>query len=406
VIVSNSVQGPPAPRRGIVTALVVVASVFAFLGIFASWIDQQVFDTDEWTDRSSELLADDEIRGALSVYLVDQLYQNVDVATELESLLPPRAQPLAGPAAGALRELAPRAANRALETQAVEKAWAEANRRAHERFLDVIEDRGDVVSTAGGRVTLDLGQLIENLSNRLGLGQRLTAKIPPDAGQLEIIKSDELGFAQDVAKLINGLAFVILPVWLAILALAIYMSPGRRRETVRAGAWGFIIAGVAVLIARDLAGDSVVGALTANPVNEPAVHNVWSIGTSLLTEIAQSVIVVGILILIWTWLAGRTRYAVALRGAAAPYMRERPVLVYGFVVGLYLLLVIWEPARAFNRAGPLIIIAALMLIGTEALRRQTAREFPDVAMPEGGILEAIRGLRPGHRAGSEHAGRP
>jgi hypothetical protein len=150
---------------------------------------------------------------------------------------------------------------------------------------------------------------------------------------------------------------------------------------------------VAVLVARDLAGDSVVGALTANPVNEPAVHNVWSIGTSLLTEIAQSVITVGILILIWTWLAGRTRYAVALRRAAAPYMRERPVAVYGFVVALYLLLVIWEPARAFNRAGPLIIIAALMLIGTEALRRQTAREFPDAVMPEGGIREAIAQVR-------------
>jgi hypothetical protein len=377
-----------------VTALVVVASVFAFLGIFASWIDQQVFDTDEWTNTSTKLLEDDEIRGAVSVYLVDELYKSVDVAAELESLLPPQAQALAAPAAGALRELAPRAANELLASPPAQDVWEEANRRAHTRLLDVLEDRGEAVSTAGGDVTLDLGLLVQNLSDRLGTSGKLAAKIPPGTAQLEIMKSDELGFAQDVTKLINGLAFVILPVWLAILALAIYMSPGRRRETVRAGAWGFIIAGVAVLIARDLAGDSVVGALTANAANEPAVHNVWSIGTSLLTEIAQSVIVVGVLILIGIWLAGRTRYAVQFRRAAAPYMRERPALVYGVVVAIYLLLVIWEPVRAFNRAMPLIIIAALMLIGTEALRRQTAREFPDAPMPEGGILESIRGPRP------------
>jgi hypothetical protein len=36
-----------------VTTLVVIASVFAFLGIFGSWVDQQVFDTNEWTVRSS-----------------------------------------------------------------------------------------------------------------------------------------------------------------------------------------------------------------------------------------------------------------------------------------------------------------------------------------------------------------
>jgi len=119
------------------------------------------------------------------------------------------------------------------------------------------------------------------------------------------------------------------------------------------------------------------------------------------------VIVVGVLILIGTWLAGRTRYAVALRRAAAPYVRERPALAYGFTVALFLLLVIWEPARAFGRPGPLIIIAALMLIGTEAFRRQTREEFPNAAMPEGGIREAIGGLRSRPtRAGHDEPGQP
>jgi hypothetical protein len=389
--------GPPAPRRGIVTTLVVIASVIAFFGTFSAWVNQQVFDTEEWTDTSTKLLEDKEIRSAVATYLVDELYANVDVAAELRSTLPPETRTLAGPAAGLLREFAERAANRALESPRVQAAWSNANTAAHKRFLDVIEDRGDAVSTTGGVVTLDLGTLIENLSQRLGIGAKLAGKIPPDAGQLEIMRSDQLDFAQTVARVIRHLAIVFPLLFLALSALAIYLSTGRRRETLRALAFGFILAGVVVLIAQGFAGDAVVGALAKTDSVEPAVHNVWSIGTSLLTEIAQSVITVGVLILIGVWFAGRTRPAVALRQAAAPYMRERPGLTYGFVVALFLLLVIWAPARAFTRAGPLLVIAALMLIGTEALRRQARREFPDAAMPEGGISEAIAGLRKGAR---------
>jgi hypothetical protein len=105
------------------------------------------------------------------------------------------------------------------------------------------------------------------------------------------------------------------------------------------------------------------------------------------------VITVGIMILIGSWLAGRTRPAVAFRRAMAPYMRERPDLTYGFVALIFAILVLWAPARAFTRPGPLIVIAILMLIGTEALRRLTAREFPDAPMPEGGIGESIGGIR-------------
>ena len=43
------------------------------------------------------------MRGQLAMYLIDQLYANVDVQAELADTLPPRLQPLAGPAAGACR---------------------------------------------------------------------------------------------------------------------------------------------------------------------------------------------------------------------------------------------------------------------------------------------------------------
>jgi hypothetical protein len=48
------------------------------------------------------------------------------------------------------------------------------------------------------------------------------------------------------------------------------------------------------------------------------------------------------------------------------------------VVGLvFLILVLWAPVVAFHKPVGLILLAALMVLGTEMLRRQTALEFPE-----------------------------
>ncbi len=380
------------PRRRIVTVIVVVASLFAFLFIFANWAKEQALDTNEWTDTSSQLLEDEQIRNTISVYLVDQLYSNVDVAAELRNSLPPEAQRLAGPLSGGLREFAERAANRALESPRVQQAWMNANRRAHERFLQIVHDDGEFVSTAGGQVTLDLHPLVEDLANEIGLG-KLAAKLPPDAGQLEIMQSDQLEAAQTGANILEDLPIVLLALWLALWALAMYLAVGRRREAIKAIGLGLIIAGLAAVVLRVLAGDAVVDALANTAAVNDAADDTWSIATSLLVEITQSVIGVGVLLLIGAWLAGPTRPAIAFRRAAAPYMRERPGLTFGVVAAIFLLLVIVAPIRAFTQPVPLLLLAALTLIGTVALRRVTEREFPDAPMPEGGILESIRGMR-------------
>src|SRR5688572_3307271 len=95
---------PRHRRRGWARALVVLASILAFAAILAVWANRQLLNTDNWTDTSTELLENRVIRDQVALYLVDQLYANVDVSAELEAGLPERLQPLAGPAAGALRE--------------------------------------------------------------------------------------------------------------------------------------------------------------------------------------------------------------------------------------------------------------------------------------------------------------
>src|SRR3954464_2236632 len=99
-------------RRRTVRALVILGSLLAFLSVFAIWIERQALNTDDWVSTSGKLLHDQKIREAVGNYLVDQLYENVDVKKELEDILPGEASELAGPAAGGLRQVAGQGAKR------------------------------------------------------------------------------------------------------------------------------------------------------------------------------------------------------------------------------------------------------------------------------------------------------
>ena len=62
--------------------------------------------------------------------------------------------------------------------------------------------------------------------------------------------------------------------------------------------------------------------------------------------------------------------------------------MYAVVALIFLILVAWGPTRAFRVPVFILLTAALFALGTEALRRQTLREFPDAHLAEG---DGLRG---------------
>lgn len=373
----------PAPirHRRLPFALIGIASLMAFLAIFALWANRLLLNTDNWTDTSSELLENDAIRGQLSIFLVDQLYENVDIQGPIEQALPPRAQPLAGPAAGALKDVAVRGTNELLDRPRPQELWEQANRRAHTRLMNVVEGGGDVVSTEGGNVTLDLKELLGQTADRIGVGARAEARIPPDAAEITIMKSDNLKLAQDLVRLLKASAVVLVLLLLGLLALAIHLASGWRRRALRAAGFGLLLAGAAALVARGLAGDAVVGALASTESVRPAAEAAWSISTSLLVEAASATLLYGLVAVGAAWLAGPTSWATSIRRTLAPYLRE-PRIAWTALAVIVLIVLAWGPTPALRRPVPALVLVGLLGLGVEALRRQTAREFPDASREE------------------------
>jgi hypothetical protein len=358
----------------VVAALLVVATLLTVIGIFSVWINRQALNTDNWVNTSEKLLQNEKIQGQLAIYMSDQLFANVNVEEELQKALPPKLKPLAAPAAGALEQLAPQAAEKALERPKVQELWATANRAAHEALLKVIDGGGPAVSTGGGEVTLNLGTLLEQIGEKLGVGGKIAERVPPEAGQITVLKSNQLSSAQSVAKLIRRLPIVLALLMILLYGLAIYLAGPRRREALRSVGICFLIAGVVTLILRGFVGNEVVNALAKTESVKPAAEAVWSIGTSLLVTVATSVIAFGILLVIAAWLVGPTRLAVRFRRESAPYVEEHRGGAY-LVAGLvFLALIAFAPIHAFSTALGIVFFAVLFALGTEFLCRQILRE--------------------------------
>ncbi len=367
---------PGRGRRVTATVLVVVASLLAFLAVFAIWANRQLLNTDNWTTTSSRLLENPGIRTQVADYLVDQLYANVDVNAQIRAALPDRLKPLAGPAAGGLRNLAQQATNELLQRPRAQVAWENANRQAHLLLLQALKGGGPALSTTNGRVVLDLHGLLAQTQQRVGVGGRLADKLAPGAVQIEILRSDQLRGAQDGFRILKSLPIVLVVLSLALFAVALWIAPGWRRRAVRAYGIGFVVAGAGALAAASLIGSEVVHSLARTQAQEPAIRDTWTIATSLLRQAASAAIFYGAVMVVGAWLAGPMSWAVATRRALAPYLRD-PAIAYGaLAVVLAVVILWWAPTPAMHNPVTALVLAALSAIGLEALRRQSAREFP------------------------------
>jgi hypothetical protein len=360
-----------------VRTLLGLATVLGVVAIFAVWANRQLLDTGYWTNTSSALLESPPIREALAGYLTDQLYAHVNVAGELRGELPEELKPLASPAAGALRNLVERGITFALERPRIQALWRTANEIAHGQFVRLIENRNSVIRTpGGGTVVIDLRPVLGEVAQRVGAPTSVVERIPANVAELRVIRSNNLKTLQNAVNLLRGLALVLPLLVYLMYALAVYLARGRRRETLMEVGVAFIVAGMITFIARSLAGHAIVNSLAATASIKPAAQAAWSIGTSVLVDIAWATIYIGIALILAGLLAGPTRAAKSIRHALAPYLNGRPDIAYGVVVFLLLLLFIWGPIAATRTLLGMAIITVLVLFGAHVLRRQTLKEFP------------------------------
>lgn len=375
-------------RRAVVLGLVIAATVVAMASVLAVWVHRQVLDTDTYVRTSSGLLDDPAVRTAVGNYAVDELYRQVDVAAQLEDVLPNDADRFSDLAAAALRQGAYQAVQQALQTSVLAGLWERANRQAHEQFVNVVEGGAGGVSTEGGVVRLNLRPILEEATVRIGLGESLAARVPADAGSIEVIRSDQLGTVQESLRLLDRVATFLPFVALGLYALAFWLARDRRREAVRNIGVGLVVGAGLLLLLVSAAGGVVLDRIVTELDARNAAAAAWGIITSPLHGALWMLIVLGTGVALGAVLAGPGRRSTALRRSLAPYLQRRG---YAIGVGTTVVLILFLAGAidSFWRVVWLVVFLALGGFGTEALRGQTLREFPDARTPAlGGWLRA------------------
>ncbi len=370
-------------RRGVlVWSLLVLATIVTFVSAFTVWADRQLLDDEAWADSSAELLANDDVRGAIAQKLSDGLFERVDVEAQLRERLPPQAKGAAGALAATLQNtVGPEAADKLLQRPRVQTLWQNLNKRAHAGVVKVLEGedigKNGNISTANGAVTLDLRPAITKLATRLGVEDKLKANADPNAGQLVIMKSSQLEAAQTAVKILKALTSLLVIAVFALYALAIYLAQGRRRLLLGATGASLVFVGLVVGFLRGFLGGVIVDSLVKTEANKHPVSVIWAVETNVLQDIGILLVVYGAIVLLATVLAGPNRPAVALRRWLAPSFRHHPIVVWATALAVFLMLLAWGPTAGNRRLLGVAILAATSAIAIEALRRKTLREFPE-----------------------------
>jgi len=358
--------------------LLTVTTVLLVVAIVSIWANRQLLNADNWSSTSTSLLQNSAIRTATANYLVDQLYANVDVASKLDDALPPRLAPLAAPIAGALRNAAVQGTELALSRPVVQNAWRTVNRAAALQLIAVVNGGTRHVTVNDGEVSLNLSTILNDVASRLGISADLGSKLPPSAASLVILQANQIKLVQDIGQGLSGLAialYILVPL-LYVVTLLVAPAGRRRRTLVSIGISG-VVAGLVVILFRSLIVTNVPNSLVKDASVKPAANAVVSIATTMLTQIAGAVILVGVILVVCAWFAGPSRFAVPARRWLAPYVRAHPIAMYGVVAVILLLIFIWQPIPATGKPVGMLVFAVLAAVGTEILRRQMDREFPD-----------------------------
>jgi Short C-terminal domain len=375
-------------KIGVAALLVLGTLLWTGFGL-GLWAKRQALETENWANTSEALLENEPIRTALGLFIVDRLFESAEVESQIEEVLPPRLDPLAGPAAAGLKEVARRNAPRLLGNAVALEAWRRANEAAHSELLALVNGR-----LADGEVSLDLESLFQQIAESTGLPPDVVDRLPPEVASLQVADGDQLEAARDALDLFETLVWVLLVLAVAAFAGAVALSPARQRTLVAVGGC-LMFAAVALVAIRRLAGNAIVDALADAPNAQAAADDAWDIATGLMVDAAQGSFLFGLFLVTGAWLTGAGRRATLARRASAYALRERPGLVRTGLGAGIVLLVAWGPVPWTENIWTILIFTVAAFAWLESVRRRTLEEFPDQPWRRGRgrELERLAALR-------------
>jgi len=260
--------------RRFTAAVVIALTAWALVAsVVAVWAATTVLNTGRWVETVAPLPQNPQVAAAVADYTTNQVFQAIDVEQRLRTVLPPQAAFVAGPVASQVRDAVRKTVTNVLQSDRFQTIWVELNRRAHQRALAIINGTSDVVVARENRVEIDLlpliNQVLRELSTQLptlfgkqlslpdlssgAIPDNLRARVqdalgvtlPENFAQFTVYDSGQLKAVQDAVTTAKRYLVLAVVATFVLLALALIISPWRRRTLLQLGLW-LVIAAVTV----------------------------------------------------------------------------------------------------------------------------------------------------------------
>ncbi len=378
-------------RSFLAVLLIVSGCVLAPLAGLSVWVDNQVSDSDRFVRTMSPLVDDPDIQNGLTDRLTATVFEYVDVqgiadeavdaladqglpplvVQRLSTLTPTLTSAVTGFVRDRISEL--------VSSEAFADTWDRAIRVAHGQMVTLLSGDSDSIVVRDGTVFLQLGPFVELVKERLSDAGLTAVEVVPDVDpSVELVQADTLVRAQSAYSALDAVSDTAPWVILLLLAVGIYLARNRFRALVGAGvglALSMLVLGVGLLVARSL----LVGAVPAAAA--PAAGSGFDIVVTYLRLGLRALLVLGLVLALAGFLAGRSESAVgirhtvadrlhALRGGAAstdPVSRFARAHLRGLRIGAVVVAVLFFVFLDQPTGRTIVVLAGLLLLALAVL---------------------------------------
>jgi hypothetical protein len=289
----------PSRRRSVLVAILgILACVAVTLSATTLWVHQVALNTDRYVGVVSRVAADPEVVAEVSAGLAERVVDRFEIPQLVKPLLQNWIQ----------EQIAT-----FMATDAFLDGWAAANRAAHTALVRIL--RSDAV-LPDEPVTISLGQLlvigVERLQEvglipedlelpdpsdsaaaetiRALLVDRLNVDLPPDFGQITIVRPARLEAARQFVRIFDFVAMASVILAVGLLAVTIWLARDRLRAVILLGT------GVAIALLVAIGATAAIGGFVASELAEAGARGTMgALLDAMLGNLATALAVVLVL---------------------------------------------------------------------------------------------------------------
>jgi hypothetical protein len=302
--------------------IAVIAGIMVVGSVVSRFARAELLNTDHYVATVAPLATDPVVQAAVTQRVTDEVMVRLPIAeltTKLADSLglrnPQSVSELTAPTVTAWLTGQVRAVvNEVVTSESFPVVWQQVNRSAHQAVRSLLTgEAGRYASTDGTSVVVNLGPVLDAAKQALvAHGFSMASRIPQVSIPYKVADIQELPKIQKYVRLLNTTATWLPLVAVALLGLAAWIAPNRRRGLFM----GLLISAfllTAVLIANQVWRGGLPNRATLKGFNGAVALNVYDTVIRFLITALATVLVACLLGMVWLWLAGPSRPAMAFR---------------------------------------------------------------------------------------------